>query len=147
MVLFLTNWWRFDDPILGSMILLLSVLFGRRMSVQSTLGNVLEFTGEFKNRSVKNIGNNADILTGLRVQVYKKRTFWKLFNLYHDSAKREQGWKASLSHRLRKIWKEAARVVLCNKQLVFCFQNCSTVRKKCYNSRDFFFFERGLKAD
>ena len=57
------------------MILLLSVLFGRRMSVQSTLGNVQEFTGEFKNRSVQNIGNNADILTGLRVQVYKKRTF------------------------------------------------------------------------
>ena len=42
------------------MILLLSVLFGRRMSVQSTLGNVLEFTGEFKNRSFLNIGNTAD---------------------------------------------------------------------------------------
>ena len=60
------------------MILLLSVLFGRRMSVQSTLGNVLEFTGEFKNRSVKNIGNNADILIGLRVQVYKKKDFLKI---------------------------------------------------------------------
>ena len=41
------------------------------MSVQSTIGNVQKFTGEFKNSSVQNIGNNADILTGLRVQVYK----------------------------------------------------------------------------